>query len=142
MVREPLTGAEQARHAREIEKIRRRLFRRYQPNDYCIIQNSEQVLAASAESCWNAACGNYRVFRFGGISFLVDCADDGPSKLSIAHKEDDQFSFWLTGPRGHTVNSIIVRFRQLDEVVHAYVQSYRRANLARGEQQQGGPIDF
>jgi hypothetical protein len=45
-----------------MEKIRRRLFRQYTPEDYFIVPNSEQILPPSAESCWNAASGNYRVF--------------------------------------------------------------------------------
>ena len=59
-----------------IAKIRRQLFRRYQPSGYFIIPNSELV-AASAENCGNAACGSYRVLRFGGLSYVVDCLDQG-----------------------------------------------------------------
>ena len=69
MVLEPLTPEERARHDRGIERIRRRLFRCYQPTDYFIVPNSERVIAASAESCWNAACGSYRVVRVGGLGF-------------------------------------------------------------------------
>jgi hypothetical protein len=131
VVREPLTPEEQARHERGIERIRGRLFRRYQPSDYFIIPNSERVLAASAESCWNAGCGSYRVFRFGGLSYVVDGGDKaGASKLTISHVDRDRFDFWLSAARGHTVTSVSVRFRELDEVVYAYVCSHRRANLS------------
>ena len=131
MVLQPLTPAELARHAKGIEKIRRQLFRRYRPSDYFIVPNSEAVLHASAESCWNAACGAYRVFRFGGVSYATDCCDtQGFSKFSISHTEADRFSFWLTAARGHTMASLTIRFRELDEIVHEYVCSFRRSNLA------------
>jgi hypothetical protein len=129
VVLEPLTPEEQARHERGIERIRGRLFRRYQPSDYFIIPNSERVIAASAESCWNAACGSYRVFRFGGVSYGADCCDKaGACTFTISHVESDRFDFWLTAALGHTVTLLSVRFRELDEVVYAYVCSYRRAN--------------
>jgi hypothetical protein len=130
-VLEPLTPEEQARHARGIDRIRARLFRRYQPCDYFIVPNSERVIAASAEACWNAACGSYRVFRFGGLSYLIDCCDKaGASKLTISHVHADRFDFWLTAAQGHTVTSTSVRFRELDDAVNACVCSYRRTNLS------------
>jgi hypothetical protein len=129
VVLEHLTPAEQARHERGIERIRRRLFRRYRPDDYFIVPNSEQVLAGSAESCWNAACGEYRVFRVGGLSYAVDCQDsEGMSRLAVLHADADRFSFWVTAARGHTMVSLTVRFRELDEIVYAYVCSFRRSN--------------
>ena len=110
-------------------KIRRRLFSRYQPNDYFIIPNSEPVIAASSEGCWNAACGSYRVFSFGGLSFTADCrAKDGLCRFSVSHIEVDRFSFWLSGARGHTITSLVVRFRDLDQIAYECLQSYRRAN--------------
>jgi hypothetical protein len=131
VVLEPLTPEEQARHEKGIERVRGRLFRRYQPSDYFIIPNSERVIAASAESCWNAACGRYRVFHFGGLSYLVDGGDKaGVSKLTISRVDSDGFDFWLSAAQGHTVTSVRVRFRELDEVIHAYVCSYWRANLS------------
>jgi hypothetical protein len=131
VVLEPLTPEERARHERGIERIRRRLFRRYQPVDYFIVPNSEQVLAACAEGCWNAACGSYRVFRVGGLSYAADCRDaEGLSRFTVSHAETDLFSFWITAARGHTVNSGIVRFRELDEIVYARVCSLRRSNVA------------
>jgi hypothetical protein len=131
VVLQPLTPEELARHAKGIEKMRRQLFRRYQPSEYFIVPDSEAVLRASAESCWNAACGEYRVFRFGGLSYLIDCCDkDGLSKFSISHDDADRFSFWLSAAKGHTMASLTVRFRELDEVVHDYVWSLRRSNLA------------
>ena len=131
MVREPLTPEERARHERGLERIRRRLFRRYQPTDYFIVPNSERVIAASAESCWNAACGRYRVFRIGGLSYAADCCDkDGLSRFSLSHFEDQRFSFWLTAARGHTVTSLVVQFRELDEIVYGRLCSFRRANRA------------
>lgn len=131
MVLDPLTPEEQARHVRGIERIRTRLFRRYRACDYFIVPNTERVVAASAETCWNAACGSYRVFRFGGLSYVVDCCDKaGACQLTISHVESDRFDFWITAPLGHTVTSMSVRFRELDEIVYAYVCSYRRANLS------------
>jgi hypothetical protein len=131
VVLQPLTPEELARHAKGIENVRRQLFRRYQPSDYFIVPNSEAVLQASAESCWNAACGEYRVFRFGGLSYIADCSDkEGLSKFSIVHSDADRFSFWLTAARGHTMASLTIRFRELDEIVHEYVCSFRRSNLA------------
>jgi hypothetical protein len=131
VVLERLTPEEQARHVRGIERIRARLFRRHQPGDYFMVPNSERVIAASAETCWNAACGSYRVFRFGGLSYIVDCCDKaGACRLTISHVDGDRFDFWLTAPLGHTVTSMTVRFRELDDVVYAYVCSYRRANLS------------
>ena len=119
------------RHERGLERIRRRLFRRYRPTDYCIIPNSERVIAASAESCWNAACGSHRVFRVGGLSYIADCSDkDGLSTFSVSHFEGQRFSFWLTAARGHTVTSLVVEFRDLDEIVYGRVCSFRRANTA------------
>jgi hypothetical protein len=132
VVLEPLSAEERGRHERGIEKIRRRLFRQYTPEDYFVVPNSEQILAASAESCWNAACGHYRVFRFGGLSYATDCcAEDGLCRFSVSHIEADRFTFWLTGARRHTISSLIVRFRDLDEVVYRWVSSYQRFNVAR-----------
>lgn len=132
MVLEPLTPEERALHEKGIERIRRRLFARYRPSDYFIVPESQTIIAASAEGCWNAACGSYRVFRFGGLSFVVDCRDlDGLSRFSVSHIEADRFSFWLMGARGHTLTSLVVRFRDLDEVVHEHLGSYLRSNLAQ-----------
>lgn len=131
MVLEPLTPEERARHDRGIERIRRRLFRCYQPTDYFIVPNSERVIAASAESCWNAACGSYRVVRVGGLSYAADCCDkDGLSRFSVSHFEGHRFNFWLTGARGHTVASLVVHFRKLDEIVYERLCSFRRASTA------------
>lgn len=131
MVLEPLTPEEWARHERGIEKIRRRLFRRYRPSDYFIIPNSEHVIAASAESCWNAACGPYRVLRFGGITYVVDCLDPaGLCKFSVSHVDADRFHFWLIAAKQHTVSSIAVRFGELDDAAYSRVCSYRRANVS------------
>jgi hypothetical protein len=131
VVLEPLTPEERARHERGIERIRRRLFRRYQPSDYFIIPNSERVIPASAESCWNAACGSYRVLRFGGLTYVVDCLDQaGLCKFSVSHVDADRFHFWLTAARDHTVCSITVPFGELDEAAHTRVCSYRRTNCA------------
>jgi hypothetical protein len=111
--------------------MRRQLFRKHRPLDYYIVPNSERIIAASAESCWNAACGDYRVFRFGGLSYGSDCCDkDGLSTFSISHIDADQFSFWLTAARGHTMACLNIRFRNLDEIVYDYVCSFRRSNLA------------
>lgn len=132
MVLKPLTPEERALHEKGIEKVRRCLFARYRPTDYFIVPESETIIAASAEGCWNAACGSYRVFRFGGLSFVVNCrAVDGLSRFSVSHVETDRFSFWLMGARGHTLTSLVVRFCDLDEIVHEHLCSYQRSNLAQ-----------
>ena len=131
MVLEPLTPEERARHERGIEKIRRRLFRRYAPQDYFIVPNSERVIDSSAERCWNAACGTYRVFRFGGLSYAVDCRDvHGLATFTVLHLDSDRFAFWITAARGHTVCSVTVRFREVDEIAYEYLCSFRRSNIA------------
>jgi hypothetical protein len=56
-----------ARHEKGLGRIRQRLVRRYAPSDYFIISDSEKVIMASAESCGNAAGGNYRVFPLGSL---------------------------------------------------------------------------
>ena len=143
MVLQPLTPQEQARHEKGIERIRQRLFRRYQPSDYFIVPQSEKVITASAESCWNAACGCYRVFRFGGLSFAVDCdEEDGLCRFTVTHFEADRFNFWLTGARGHTITSVIVSFGDLDETVRARLASTRRMNSSRAQDQKEHPMDF
>lgn len=130
MVLEPLTVDEEDRHRRGIEKIRRRLFSRYTAAAYFVLPNSEVVFAASAESCWNAAIGDYRVFRFGGLAYDVDCCDPaGPATFRVSHFEGNAFLFTLVAAKGHTVSSLRVLFDRLDEVPHSYVLSYRRANL-------------
>jgi hypothetical protein len=94
VVLEPLTPEEVARHERGIERLRRRLFRKYQPTDYFIVPSSEQVLAASAESRWNAACGSYRVFTFGGLAYSVDCCDPaGLCAFRVSHFDADVFIY-------------------------------------------------
>jgi hypothetical protein len=131
MVLEPLTPEERARHERGIERIRRRLFRRYKSEDYFIVPNSERVIHAVAESCWNAACGSYRVFRLGGLSYAVDCRDmHGPGTFTLSHVDSDRFAFWIAAARGHTVSSVTIRFRELDEIVHEYLCSFERSNVA------------
>jgi hypothetical protein len=132
VVLESLTPEERALHKRGIDRIRRQLFRRFQQADYFIVPHSERIIAASAEGCWNAACGDYRVFRFGGLSYDVECRDQyGLSRFSVSHDVADRFNFWLTAARGHTMTALIVRFRELDEIVHEHVCSYRRMNMRR-----------
>jgi hypothetical protein len=138
VVLERLTLEELARHEKGIERIRRRLFRRYRPVDYLIVPNSERVIAASAESCWNAACGDYRVLRVGGLSYAVDCGDEaGLSRFSISHMDGHEFNFWLTAARGHTLTSLVVSFRELDENVYANVRSFWRSNVMRQQTVRG-----
>jgi hypothetical protein len=128
---EPLTPEEEARHARGIEKIRRKLFCKHSSADFFIVQGSERIFAASAEASWNAACGSYRVFRFGGLSYDFDCGSAaGLCRFSVRHFDADNFIFWISVPQGHTQSCISIAFRHLDEVPYAYVQSCRRANLA------------
>lgn len=127
---EPLTTEEEARHARGIDKIRAKLFQKHAPPDYFIVPGSERILSASAESCWNAACGSFRVFRFGGLSYDIECGGSaGLHTLNVRHFAVDNFIFWLGAPQGHTLSCINIAFRDLDAVPYAYVQSCRRANL-------------
>lgn len=119
------------RHARGIERIRAKLFYKHALADYFIVQGSERVFSASAESCWNAACGSYRVFRFGGLSYDIDCGGSaGRYTFSVRHVDADNFIFWIGAPQGHTLSCISVAFRELHELPYAYVQSCRRASLA------------
>jgi len=128
---EPLTPEEEARHARGIEKLRRKLFCKHPAAAYFIVPGSERIFAASAETCWNAACGSYRVFRFGGLSYGIDCSDSsGLYTFSLRHSDADKFIFWVSAPQGHTLSCISIAFRDLDEIPHAYVISCRRAHLA------------
>jgi hypothetical protein len=128
---ESLTPEEEARHARGIEKIRTKLFCRHPASDYFIVQGSERVFSASAESCWNAECGSYRVFRFGGLSYDIDCCGSaGLYTFSVRHFDAANFIFWLSAPQGHTLSCLSIAFRDLDEIPHAYVSSCRRAHLA------------
>jgi hypothetical protein len=128
---EPLTPEEEARHARGIEKIRTKLFRKHAAADYFIVQGSERIFSASAETCWNAACESYRVFRFGGLSYDTDCGGSaGLYSFSVRHVDAANFVFWLTAPQGHTLSCISVTFGNLDEIPYAYVLSCRRANLS------------
>lgn len=111
--------------------MRAKLFHAHAPADYYIVQDSERILLASAESCWNAACGNYRMFRFGGLSYDFDCGGSaGRYTFSVRHCTADNFIFWLGAPQGHTLSCINISFRDLHEVPYAYVQSCRRANLS------------
>jgi hypothetical protein len=131
LVLEPLTADEEARHARGIEKMRRKLFRIHQPADYFIVQGSERILSAPAELCWNAACGSYRTLRFGGISYDVDCGGSaGLHTFTVRHLDSAAFVFWLGAPQGHTVSCIRISFQDMDEVPYAYVHSCRRVTLA------------
>ena len=129
MVLEPLTAEEETRHARGIQKIRAKLFSRHPAADYFIVQGSERIFRASAETCWNAACGSYRVFRFGGLSYDIDCGGSaGLYTFSVRHLDADNFIFWISAPQGHTLSCISIAFRVLDEIPYAYVKSCSRAN--------------
>lgn len=132
MVSVPLTPVECARCTRVLDAIRRQLFRHHSPVDYFIVLDSERVIPAYAESRWNAACGDYRVVHWGGLSYSIDCGDSaGLSKFFVSHEERDRFNFWLTAAKGHTLNSLVVRFRSLEEVPYSYVSSHRRACVNR-----------
>jgi hypothetical protein len=131
MVLVALTEEDRARHERAIAKMRQRLFRRHAAEDYRIAPDSERVIAAHAEECWNAACGTYRLVRLGGLAYRVDCADPaGASRFAISHSEADQFNFWLSSVKGYTLSALTVRFRDLDEIPFRYVSSAYRANVA------------
>lgn len=135
---EPPTPEEEARHARGIEKIRKKLFSKHSPVDYFVAQGSERILHASAESCWNAACGDYRVLRFGGPSNDIDCGGlAGPYTFSVCHFHTDTFIFFLGAPQGHTLCCLNVAFRHLDEVPYTYVLSCRRAMKPSAERRWG-----
>ena len=111
--------------------MRTKLFYKHAQADYFIVQGSERIRSASAESCWNAACGSYRVFRFGGLSYYFDGGGSaGLYTFSVCHFHADTFIFWLGAPQGHTLSCINIAFRELDELPYAYVQSCMRANLA------------
>ncbi len=111
--------------------MRRKLFLTHQPADYFIAHGSERILSASAQSCWNAACGTYRTFRFGGLSYDVECGGSaGLHTFTVRHLDAADFIFWLGAPQGHTLSCIRISFQDMDEVPYAYVQSCRRANLA------------
>jgi hypothetical protein len=131
MVLVALTEEDRAHHERAIAKIRRRLFRTHTAEDYGIVPDSERVFAAYAEQCWNAACGTYRRVHLGGLAYHVDCADPaGASTFALSHGEADQFNFWLSSAKGHTLSALTVRFRELDEIPFQYVSSLYRANVA------------
>ena len=107
----------------------KKLFSKHPAAAYFIVPGSERIFAASAETCWNAACGTYRVFRFGGLSYDIDCgASAGLFAFNLRHFEAANFIFWLTAPQGHTLSCISVAFRDLDEIPYTYVTSCRRAN--------------
>lgn len=128
MVLQQITAQERDRHQRAIVRMRDRLFSKHRPEDYLVVPASERVIAAYAESRWNAACGGYRVLHVGGLSYSVDCADEaGLSSFTVSHNEADRFFFWLSAAKGHTVNSMLVRFSELDELPYEYVSSYRRS---------------
>jgi hypothetical protein len=130
MVSSPLTPTERSLHERAMQKLRRRLFRRYTPESYFVVPHSEHVIAAYAEECWNAACGTYRVVHLGGLQYHIDCGDPlGHSRFAVSHIEADRFNLWLSAAAGHTVTAVAVRFRDLDEVAFRYVSSHRRANV-------------
>jgi hypothetical protein len=127
----PVTPDEIARHQGAIERIRRQLFREYTPSDYLIVEGSEEILAPSAQTRWNAACGDYRELTLGGLCYMVDCLDrDGLTKVTILHQRAHEFAFWMQTGRGNTVCSLVVPFRVLDVVAFGYVTSFRRENAA------------
>lgn len=131
MVLIALTDEERARHERAVAKMRQCLFLKHSAEEYRIMPDSERVLAAYAEECWNAACGTYRLVHLGGLEYRVDCSDPaGASRFAVSHSGADQFSFWLSAAKGHTVSAMTVHFRELDEVPFRYVSSLRRSNVA------------
>lgn len=126
-----LTPVDESRHREAIDKIRGKLFRKYSQAEWHIVPASEGMIGAYAEHRWNAACGNYRVVRLGGLSYSTDCADPaGLTKFAVSHDAADRFNCWLSAAKGHTISAVSLRFRDLDEIPHRYVLSYRRANLA------------
>ncbi len=128
MVRAALTEGELRKHEKALAKLRGRLFRRYAPADYFILEGSERIIAAHAEDRWNAACGAYRVLHLGGLTYALDCGDPrGPAELGFCHVEKDVFSLWICRAQGHTAHSSKVRFEALDERAHDLVCSFRNS---------------
>jgi hypothetical protein len=126
MVVEALRAEESRQHEKAVAKIRERLFRRHAPDEYRIIEHSETIIAAHAESRWNAGCGPYRVLHLGGLTYLFECgAGHPPGAMSICHWERDLFSFWVNGVQDHTVHSSKLRFEELDTRVFHIVQGFR-----------------
>lgn len=78
--------------------MRAMLFQRHELAEYFIVQDSERI---SAESCWNAACGTYLVFRFGGLSYDFECGGSaGLCRFSVCHLDEDKFLSWLARRKG------------------------------------------
>jgi hypothetical protein len=126
MVVEALTAAERRQHEKAVARIRERLFRRHAPDEYRILEHSETIIAAHAESRWNAGCGSYRVLHLGGLTYRFDCgAGHPPGAMSICHSERDLFSFWVCGAQDHTVHSSRLRFAELDSRVFQIVNGFR-----------------
>ena len=126
MVIEALTAQEKKQHEKAVAKIRERLFRRHAAAEYRIVELSETIIAAHAESRWNAGCGSYRVLHLGGLTYRFDCgAGHPPGAMSICHSERDLFSFWVSGAQDHTVHSSKLRFEELDTRVFQIVQGFR-----------------
>jgi hypothetical protein len=127
----PVTPDEIARHVAAINRLRRRLFLKHSSADYHIVDGSEWILPPSAQTLWNAACGEYRELTIGGLRYSVDCLDrDGPARFTVSHERALEFAFWMQTGRGNTLFSLVVPFRALDELVYRYVTSFRRTNEA------------
>jgi hypothetical protein len=54
----------------------------------------------------------------------------GLATFTVLHLESDRFAFWITAARAHTVCSVTVRFREVDEIAYEYLCSFRRSNIA------------
>ncbi|HTE40656.1 MAG TPA: hypothetical protein VK629_07495 [Steroidobacteraceae bacterium] len=127
---EPLTPEEVIRHHKAIDKIRQRLFRRFKPADYFIIDGSESIIMASADGKWCPERGSYRVFSFGGIEYQFDAAcKEGPASFSIRHEKGAQFWFSLSSDRKETVKNLPLTFDWLDVSIHRMVNDYRGSQV-------------
>jgi hypothetical protein len=125
----PATPEELALHRAAIDRIRKRLFSKHSTADYWISDGSEKIHPPSAQLRWNAACGEYREFTLGGLSYAVDCLDrHGLTQFTVRHQQNQEFAFWMENGKGNATCSLVVPFRVLDEVVFRYVVSCRRAN--------------
>lgn len=131
MVLIALTDEERARHKRAVAKMRQCLFLKHSAQEYRIMPDSERVLAAYAEGVLERGMRDISTRASRGLEYHVDCADPaGASRFAVSHSGGDQFSFWLSAAKGHTLCALTVHFRDLDEVPFRYVASLRRSNVA------------
>lgn len=125
-----LTPDETARHARAIEKIKRKLFAHHAPDDYGIVQGSEKILRATAEQRWCAGIGEYRRLTWGGLRFAI-AIGSSRYEMMISHFERNLFSVHASTERGHTELAALVEFDAIDRIAWRFIESRRRVVQAR-----------